>query len=224
MEDSFYIGAYWGSRAEPLSQVRDKILQTLNKLSETDEQFLNWYESGMSRKEALKKKVVLNNETIERICLEMVKKGELDKKGVAKMGFIFGLWTGHHDDESSSISFNVGADSKWLTNSCVIKMPIEGVAKWRLLQSEKAKAIISILVKIWKPDYAVLTSHELGDKLNDANETGWITYRKSIKRVPKINGKIIYEKLDEGHLLTAHSSDYNLDDIINELFELKSII
>ena len=112
MIDSFYIGAYWGSRAESLSEVRNKVLQTFEKLATTDEQFSNWYEGGMSRKKAMEKKVVFDKETIERLSLQQVKKGELDEKGFAKMGFLFGVWSGHSDEESSSISFNVGKENE----------------------------------------------------------------------------------------------------------------
>src|ERR1700727_4040821 len=108
MIDTFIIGGYWGSRPEPLNQVVDKILNTFQKLAETDDQFLKWYEGGKSKREALKHKLILNDENIKRLCLEQVKKGELDDRGISKNGFLFGLWTGHNNNESSGISFNVG--------------------------------------------------------------------------------------------------------------------
>lgn len=201
--ESFYIGAYWGSRGESLMQVRDKVLQTFQRLAEIDEQFLNWYEGGNSRKEALENRIVFNNETIEKLCLETVRKGELDKNGFAKMGFLFGLWTGHEDDESSSITFTVGTafTSPHLFNSCVLSIPFEGEGRERLLQIEKAKKIIAVFVEVWNPDYAVLTSHQLRDKLNIANNVGWITYRKTIKSFRKISNVITSERFADGHLL-----------------------
>lgn len=224
MIDSFYIGAYWGPRAEPLSEVSGKILQTFEKLITVDEQFLNWYEGGMSRKKALEKKVVFNKETIETLCLQLVKKGELDQKGFAKMGFLFGLWSGHSDEESSSISFNVGKENERLTNACVISIPFEGAARERLLEPGKAKEIISILIEIWNPDYAVLASSELNNMLEIVNDIGWITYRKSLKRMPKISDKVIYEKFGNGHLFhLANESSYNYN-LANELLPLKQVI
>jgi hypothetical protein len=225
MANSFIIGAYWGSRAEPLQEVRNKILQTLKGLSETDEQFVSWYEGGMSRKESLEKKITLDNETIERICLEMVKKGELDEKGFAKMGFLFGVWTGHDEDEASNISISVGTASKWLTNSCVITIPFEGTARERLLRIDRVKKIIAMLVEIWDPDYAVLTSDTLRDKLDVGNRIGWITYRSSIRGVPKITNGVVYEKLNKGHLFIVSPYVRNgTDSSINELLQLKSYL
>ena len=226
MIDSFYIGAYWGSRAKPLEQVIDKVLQTLQELAEIDKQFLKWYEGGNSRKQSLKKEIVLNNETIEKLCLQQVKKGELDENGFAKMGFLFGLWSGHQDEESSSISFNVGGafTSPHLSNSCVITIPFEGTARERLLQAEKAKIIISVLVDIWTPDYSVLASSFLNNELNVVNDIGWVTYYKSIRRTPKISNKVIYEKYNGGHLFyLANESSYDYS-LVKELLPLKEII
>lgn len=225
MIESFYIGAYWGSRGEPLAQVRDKILQTLQKLAEIDEQFLNWYEGGTSRKQALEKKVSIDAGTIERLCLAMVKKGELDEKGFSAMGFLFGIWSGHLDDQSSSITFSVGKSftSPHLSNSCVLTVPFEGVARERLLQTEKAKKIVAVLVGIWHPDYAVFTSHQLRDKLNAANKVGWITYQKSIKKLPNITSEVIYEKADNGHWFHVKESNYT-ETLSNELLPMKAIL
>jgi hypothetical protein len=226
MIDSFYIGAYWGSRARPLEQVIDKVLQTLQKLAEIDMQFLNWHEGGNSRKQALKKAIELNHETIEKLCLQKVKKGELDENRFAKMGFLFGLWSGHQDEESSSISFNVGGafTSPHLSNSCVITIPFEGAARERLLQVEKAKKIICVLVDIWTPDYSVLASSSLNNKLNVVNDIGWVTYYKSIRRIPKTSNKVVYEKYDSGHLFyLANEASYDYS-LAKELLPLKEII
>lgn len=224
MADSFIFGAYWGSRAEPLAQAANKVLQTLKRLGEIDELFLNLYEVGRSRKEALKKKVSLELGTINRICQEAAM-GELDSNGFAKNGFVFSLWTGHKDEESSSISFAVGDIFKIpnLTNSCVIKLPREDEAKKRLLQ--EAKKIIFTLVQIWEPDYAVLTSNEVRDKLMVGNRIGWITYRKTIKNTPKISNKVLHERSGQGHLFYFNSPNGPYDhSLLNELEPIKSSI
>jgi hypothetical protein len=223
MADSFYIGAYWGSRAETLNEVKDKVIQTLKRLADEDEQFANWYEGGMGRKEALSKRVTINSDTIQRLCLEQVRKGELSQDGVSKMGFLFGLWTGHKEEETSSISFSVGTASKWLTNSCVIKLPFRGSAHERLLQQKTATTIIALLVKIWNPDYAVLTSHDLNDKLDIGNKIGWITYQKFIKRTIKKMDKIIYNQIDGGHWFYPASGNYD-EKFSDELFKIKEFV
>lgn len=225
MARSFYIAAYWGSRAESLLHIRDKILQTLELLATIDQHFLNWYERGMSRKQALERGVSLSAENIERLCRKAVKKTELDNRGFSKNGFHFGLWTGHPNNETSSISFTVGDTFKItnLSNVCTISIPSEGVARERLLQVEKAKKVLSILVDVWNPDYAVLMSHDLSEKLNTGNKIGWITYHKSIKQVPKLSSKIVYEKSNNGNWFYPVSDNYD-NNLADELLPIKEIV
>jgi hypothetical protein len=225
MTDSFYLGAYWGGRAESLKEIVNKTLQTLQRIGDIDEQFDNWYEGGMTRKEAVDGRVVLNEKSIERLCLLKVKKRELDKDGFAKMGFLFSLWTGHKDEESSSITFNVGVENNLLTNSCVIKMPFIGLAKERLLSLEKAKALLSMLVELWNPDNAVLSSYYLNEQIKAINKVGWITFSRTIKQEKdQLNG-IVAEKCGDGFLFYINSTDksYNYDRM-NELSLVKEIL
>jgi hypothetical protein len=227
MVESFVIGAYWGSRAEALPEIKDKVLQTLRRLANTDEQFFHWYERGMSRKLALEKKVSWDMDAIEKICRRAVKKGELDERGYAKNGFVLGLWTGHKDDEASSISFTVGDVFAIpnLSNNCILSIPFKGAARERLLEPAKVKEIMSILVEIWEPDYTVLTSDGLRDRMDAGNKIGWITYQKSIKRMPKISNKVVYEKCGIGHLFYLANKNYYDDySLTNELLPLKEVI
>ena len=220
MADSFYIGAYWSGREETLKDVKRKVQQTLNALSAIDEQFLTWYETGTSRKQALTKKVLFDDETIERLCLSKVRKGELDDAGISKMGFGFSLWTGQPEGEESNISFGVGMNNKWLTNSCVLTIPYEGPARQLLLQRTIVRKIITVLIQQWKPDSAILTSFHLGEKLGNI---GWITYKKSLKRVPKSNLEIAYEKDAVGHWIYPVAESFD-EMVIEKLSPLKDVL
>jgi hypothetical protein len=224
--DSFIVGAYWGFRAESLSEVASKILQTLMKLKEIDALFFKYFEQGWSTKKALEREVVLDDDYIKKLCRRSVKKNDLDKNEVAKHGFIIGLWTGQKDVESGSIMFIVGHafGTVSLSNSCVLNIPFEGPARNRLLRPEVSKKIIEVMVNIWSPDYAVLISHSLREKLNDGNNLGFITYRKDIKILPVIGNDIVYKMDKVGHWFYVGSIDGPVDDIANKLLPLKDSI
>jgi hypothetical protein len=224
--DTYTLGAYWGSRAEPLSDVAQKALQTLTELRDIDVQFLKYYRRANSRKKALEKGLSLDQESVKQMCVEMIKKGELGADGFAKMGFLFGVWTGQEEAESSGINFNVGHkfETPYLSNVCYIDLPYEGPASIRLLQRELSKSILGILVKIWKPDYAVLTSRHLRDKLDIGNQIGWITYRNTIKEVPRLGEGVSYERDGSGHWFFAKTIGSSIEVISKELSLIKSII
>jgi len=193
MTDTFYIGAYWKNRKEVLENIVIPTLNTLTELRGIDDQFLNLYELGMSRKQALEREFIPSSEYIERLYRHGLKKKDLDQDGYSKIGFSLWLWSGHKDEESSQVSFGVGKGSERLTNVCLIRIPTEGIAKERLLQLDKVKQIIEVLIKNWNPDKVILNSKELSTALNSTNEIGWVTYIKRTKGISKANGKIVHE-------------------------------
>lgn len=220
--NSFYFGAYWGPRAETLTQVQNKVTHTLRILSDSDDQFQNWYEPGKDLNAALLNKIEINEERIKELCLQRVKKGELNEEGFIKMGFGFTLWSGHSDPYARTITFNVGSASKWVMNSCVIKVPTQGEAKERLLNIENAKKILLLIVQIWAPDYAVLTSHELSNQLGVGNKIGWITYQNRIKQEPKPYPGINYENTELGFWF--YPNDIREEGLIDSLSQMVNIV
>ncbi len=224
MQDSFYIGSYWGARSETLSEITNKTLKTLQLLSNIDHQFANWYMLGKSRNGALQEKILLNGQSVENLYMNSLKKQDSIINGYTEMGFALSLWNGEKDYESCAISFNVGTASKYLNNCCVIKLPYEGKGYKELLQVKKAKEIIAILANIWNPDHALLTSYNLGDKLTTSNKVGWITYIKTIKKKPKQFKYITIEETNSGYWFYPNGENDYDNILMEEIIELQNII
>ena len=226
MIDTFYIGAYWGSRRENVSEVADKTVKTLLDLKQLDEQFLNWYRTGMSRKKAMEKRFTTDQAEVQELYSKSVKKEEL-KDGFTTHIFKLGLWSGHSNDTSCGISFNVGGQFEGgLSNCCVIEMPVEGEARERLLRLEKIKLLIDVLVKNWRPERVVLVSQELKKTLHTVNEIGWVTYVANLNDRLKTSEKVVSEKFSDGYLFHLNlpnnkSYDYSL---MHELLPLKKYL
>jgi hypothetical protein len=217
MEDSFFIGAYWGPRSVPLIEIVTNTIKTLKKLGELDEQFLDWYELGMRRKQALTNKVIQDTEGITKLYSKSLGEFETKSDSLTDNGFVLGLWTGHREEESSRITFTVGLNSKRVSNCCVLKLPFEGKAKDRLVTLTKARSIVELLVDIWDPDFAIFTSHNLVSKLSGSVDIGWITYRKVIKKGRLKNERIINEKYKNGNLFILDSMNFDAARDGNEL-------
>ncbi len=228
MIDSFYVGAYWGSRKETLNEVAEKTTIMLARLSELNSHYSTWYELGMSRKNALEKKVLNNTEYIKKLYQQNIRKGEIDSLGYTTHSFSLGLWTGHADYESSSISLSAGGvfNSKGISNRCVIKIPYEGEMRDCLLKFEKAMSLINILIEIWNPDYALFSSHYLADKINGVNGIGWITYNRNFKKQPIFKDKFIFEKKNNGQLIYLSTLKEEIYDysLIDQLLHLNEAI
>jgi len=221
MIDTFRIGAYWADREESLDTVLNPTLETLIGLGELDDQFSNLYELGNTKKQ-IKGAVNLCAETIKGLYQSGLKKTDLDGRGYSKIGYRLSLWTGHDEDKSSKISFSVG--SKLFDNLCLITVPLEGAARERLLQIDKAKMIIELLIQKWNPDVVIVSSRTLSNALEVKNEMGWLTYTKKNNSSLKLNNNIIREdNFGSGCLFYLHNNnglvyDYKL---MNQLLPLK---
>jgi len=223
MIDSFYLAAYWVQRKENLHIVVEKTISFLQDLTRLDEQFVNWYEQGYNKKDALSNKIIIDKESIETLYKKGVKKNDLDNEGFSKIGYSIGMWSGDKEEYSSSLSINCGHASKFFSNSCVITIPAEGEQKERLLKLIKQKELVNLLIKSWEPDNIVLSSSKLKSEIG-TDEVGWVTYYKSLRRIPKISDKVIYEKSNSGHLFyLANEASYDYS-LAKKLLPLKEII
>lgn len=223
MIDSFYLAAYWVNRKESLDTVVKKTISFLLDIARLDEQFLNWYELGFNKNEAISKKIIIDKESIESLYRQRVKKNDLDNEGFSKIGYSIGMWSGQEEECSSNISINCGHSSNFFSNSCVITIPAEGKQKERLLGLIKQIELVKLLIKSWEPDNVILSSSKLKSEIG-TDEVGWVTYSVSIKCKPKTTNRVIYEKYDRGHLFylaNVSSYDYNL---AKELIPLKEAI
>jgi hypothetical protein len=226
MVDTFYTGGYWSEGKDCLGSVVDKTMSFLEKLSKIDIQFANWYQLGYTKREALQRKVNLDQNYISNLYRSRIKKNDLDEDGFSKIGFSIDLWTGHEEDFSSSLAINCGHSSKNFKNSCVINIPIEGEAKDRLLSIDKQKEIFHLLIDEWHPQNIIVNSKSLSGITQMPNEIGWMTYIKELKKIPDFKSKIIRKHFNGGHLFyleTKNSFCYDYD-LMEELLPLRAVI
>jgi immunity protein 52 of polymorphic toxin system len=217
-EDSFFLGSYWNRKKQTLDEIANKTSQMLRRLAEIDIQFLHWYEGSKSRSESLNLPVTLSPDKIKYLFSEEKYHGN-NNPGA----FQFGVWSGHDDSESSSVTIRAGATDMF-PNFIIISLPFEGDAKGRLLQIDKIKSIISVLVELWEPDTIVLVSEKLKNLLSTINEVGWITYIKTLHNDPRLNAEVRHEQAFGGHLFylsTPKLVDYKL---ATKLLPLKDFI
>ncbi|WP_285010118.1 Imm52 family immunity protein [Pedobacter faecalis] len=226
MNDVFYVGAYWSNRKQSIDEILRPSLNVLEGFAALDSQFQYYYEAGMSREEALAKKVTLTQGELRRLFLVGVKKNDLDFEGHRKIGYSLRFWNGQSDRESSSVSFNLGSNSPRISNNCLVKIPAEGAAKERLLGFSKSRQVIDLIIENFEPEILVLTSRKLQTDLDVINEIGWVTYKKQIISKKIMSTNIIHEpNYKNGHLFYLNTDTglvYNYD-MIGDLESLKGI-
>lgn len=109
-------------RDSSVQELARNVLETLVLLKKNNNTlFPDWYEQANSKKEALEKKVSLDEEYLVKLI-----ESSWDKK-FPRLGCSFTLWTGNnHDLQNSEISFSLGKTTinERLKNRIVLSFPL----------------------------------------------------------------------------------------------------
>ena len=181
MIENYYVGAYWGSRAESLPQCARGVAQLLCDLRKADEVFARWFEKGRSRQDALRREVRPDAEALEKL-LDRGRHRRDDRSVIERLGFHIGVWNGRTDDDAISLGVHCGRSAParaWIPNSCVIELPVAGAAAERLLRVPVLTAVMQSIVTALEPDWGVVTSgafRNLTVTPAGIPTVGWLTY------------------------------------------------
>lgn len=152
MENFKTIGAFWYSRPETLKQCTNHFLDFLIKLRQHNPiYFTNWYETGMSKNDALKNKIELNYLEVKKL---FSKKGKEDD--YPKTSFSLSIWDGAQSDTAiTSLSASLGSsESKYYTNNCIIEMPFDATKNdYYNYNKTNQSAILELLKDSWHPEW-----------------------------------------------------------------------
>jgi hypothetical protein len=198
--ESCYAAVYWGCRVESAEECARRAETFFRLLSRCDPIYTRWYEKADSRKKALQLQFEPTAETFVRFFKKRSYK-------LAKVGFIFGAWTGHAEDErGGAVSIKCGYDARGTSNSCVLDLPDETPGTERVLTLPVLTEIMRTMVVAWEPDWGVVTSSDFRDAVSKAGNAGtfvgWMTYFSRQRGVvPPLPGPVRIEPLEDKGML-----------------------
>lgn len=178
LDESLYLGAYWGDRAEDADSCAERLARCLSAMASVSADLSGWRPKGRSRSEALASPAVAAVDLIG--LLEAgVNRRDSDGSVMPELGMRWSAWNGNTAFAASvSVTCGACATEAGVLNSFVLKLPeatrpgAEGVYS-------AADELLAGVVEAWEPEWAVLTSHELRESLGlDAGQpvVGWLTY------------------------------------------------
>ena len=176
--DSFYLGAYWGSRQESVEQCGHRLASCLGRLSEIDEAFESWFRRGV-RKTAAKTPVELDVESLSGLLAQGVNRRDVGGDVIEELGYSVGLW--NRARPAVGFSATVGAHPSFMgvLNSVVFDFPRPEAEALRLYEPRVAGAVIDAVVESWEPNWATWTTHAWRSAQKVASRepvVGWMTY------------------------------------------------
>lgn len=176
--DSFYLGAYWGSRRETALQCGERLAACIARLSEIDGALGSWFRRGAS-KVAAKTPVGSDAASLEQLLAKGVNRRDVDGEVLEELGFSVGLW--NRATPAVGLSGTMGAHPSFqgVLNSVVFDFPPPEADALRLYKPIVAEAIFDAVVETWEPSWATWTSHALRNAQGAPPREpvlGWLTY------------------------------------------------
>lgn len=189
-DEILYLSLYWGPRYEDLESSVQKILTSLQFLTNHHSIFSKWYKLGQTRKEALNKPIELKFDTLYKILLKR-------NNTMQGLGYRISLWNGLDSDQSVGLTINCGSTIQSLPNSLILSFPKLGTKRNELLLVNKSLNLMDSLVSIFKPKWGVITSEYQHSIALDRQKTNgpFMTYMTyidtSIKVLPVLTPLIV---------------------------------
>lgn len=195
MADTYYIGAYWGSRASSIEDAADTTAEFLSRLYARQEVFQNWFLTAGSKREALDNKAHTDASSVANLL-------RCDDK---ELGFSLRLWNGkEREDGGVGLSLTVGSVATFVKNRVVLRLSSSLLNDPSLL-----KAVTCDIVECWKPQFAVTTSDQIRSRFKSGSDceipAAWIWYLSDVDPGELEDHGLEVAALESGSIIMAQA-------------------
>ncbi|WP_240356401.1 immunity 52 family protein [Myxococcus eversor] len=203
MNETYYLGTYWGARKELAGECAVRTGTLLSMLPTVDPSFARWFQQGKSRTDALRRSIEPNVQDLERL----ISRGK--DRVIEDLGFRFRGWNGVLDErDASSFDVTCGGRSVRVSNFWLFDLPIQGANAGRVLTGDVLASLMRVTATSWEPDWGVAMSHSHRDmveprRVPKSPYVGWVTYLARHRgTVPPLPSPVRVESVeDKGTLI-----------------------
>ncbi|HEX8697734.1 MAG TPA: immunity 52 family protein [Myxococcaceae bacterium] len=200
MIETYYLGAYWGTRQEDAHACAQRTARMVGLLEPIDPLFTRWFKSAKSLKESLKRPLETDLESLRQYIQRVVMKDDR-RMPMPSLGFHLWLWNGRGGGGSVWLDIGCGGYSERVPNRCVLRAPDDGPIGERVLSTAFQTEVLRAIATAWDPDWGVTMSHAHRDIIEKKCPdvlVGWVTYLSHrLGRVPPLPAPVRIEPVGE---------------------------
>ncbi|WP_043430589.1 Imm52 family immunity protein [Cystobacter fuscus] len=179
MDESYYVGAYWGPRKETALECARRAELFFHMLARCEPSFAQWYRAGRGfPRELPGHPVHPEMKELEKLLLQSRNRTDVGKKVIEDLGFSRIMWNAK--EEATDLHLSCGKYSPWGgPNICLLSPPSKGAIRDRLLRVPVLTDVLTAMATAWDPDFAMASSTEmvrLVEKRQPEVRVGWLTY------------------------------------------------
>ncbi|MEH0825755.1 MULTISPECIES: Imm52 family immunity protein [unclassified Micromonospora] len=226
MADMFYVGAYWGPRAESATDCARRLARCLSHLGAAHPTLAAWFRKGKSRSAASGTPVATSDDALEAMLLGGRNRTDVGDHVITELGFRVSLWNKSAVPVSFSTTCGAYPATTSINNYFLLELPEPSEAAAELYDPEIARFVFCSVVEAWDPEWATFASHSMRAAQGGGPGRpvgGWMTYVSGDQEAAK--GRALglpAEEFSSGILLTAgpdprQVSDSQLSNIVEFL-------
>lgn len=219
MNQTYIVGAYWGSRSDGLEVCASSLVEYLEKISVAHPSLGSWYPKGSIDRISDDEVFSIRRDDIEIALNEGRSRRDTDKTEFDDLGYTINLWNG--PEYSMTLSIRCGSSSDFAVNHVVLTIPADSANKSGLLDSSIARRIIESTVSAWTPEWATWTTRDWRTAQRATTNTpilGWLNYLgpKWISPLSPLPPQISEYPFHEGRIIQIleNAEELNADEII----------
>ncbi|RZU51218.1 immunity protein 52 of polymorphic toxin system [Krasilnikovia cinnamomea] len=178
MADRFFVGAYWGARAETSGQCAARLEACLTSLGNTHELLSRWYRKGSSRA-AARQPIDTDVQSLDALLLAGRNRTDVGGEVIADLGFRVSAWNNNSLSASFSTKCGAAPTVEGIMNHFFLELPEVSDATTDLYDARSANRILASVIEFWQPDWATFASFTMRDHQKaEAGRpfAGWQTY------------------------------------------------
>ncbi len=191
--ESYYIGAYWHDRQEPLESCARKASAIFTHLREASPIFSEWYELGRSRRDALRKSVRTDQQSLQLLMMKSRSETDNGDAVFPELGYSLYIWNGKKDGEdAANINIQCGSYGPYSVNRCLIHLPVGEETRCQIMQVPILTDILLNIINIFEPKAGGIYSgkyNQIEAIKAKVPVIGWIMYlpvnQENIPALPK---------------------------------------
>ena len=176
-DESAYVGAYWGPRAEPVEACASRLRTFLTRLGALHPALAEWHATvdGPNDDSAPLK---LDDDTLRDRLMRGRSRGDFDGQIIEDLGYRTSLWNGREDDWEAGIMVTCGVTADAVPNAVVLDPPFPTPHNTELFRPSIVRGMVEAAVEAWAPERAKFITNSLDERQErlPLPQVGWLTY------------------------------------------------
>jgi hypothetical protein len=176
-DESAYVGAYWGPRAEPVETCAGRLRSFLTRLAAVHPALATWH-GTVDNPNDHPPPLQLDEDTLQGLLMRGRSRGDFDTQIIDDLGYRTSLWNGREDDFEVGITVTCAVTTDLVPNAVVFDPPFPTPHNTELFRPSIVRGMVEAVVEAWAPERAKFITNSLDEKQErlPLPHVGWLTY------------------------------------------------